>query len=178
MLDTQYSLGAQDVGTKKITRARDLREAMSKYVPTDSEFEQAFATARVSRPHLARYYLRALEKTLQADRQPEYVANEDLAEITLEHVTPLAPSEAWDIDADDAKAAQRLLGNMVLLKADRNRDLGAKGFAEKKAAYAESQHLITQQVAEYDSWTLKEIRDRQAKLAKVAVQTWHLKFSD
>ena len=57
MLDTQYSLRAKDVGTKKITKARELREAMKPYAPTDAEFEEAFASARVSRPHLARYYL-------------------------------------------------------------------------------------------------------------------------
>ena len=65
MLDQQYSLRAQDVGTKKLTKARDLRNAMEKYVPTDKEFQEAFSTARVSRPHSARYYLRALEKSLK-----------------------------------------------------------------------------------------------------------------
>jgi Protein of unknown function (DUF1524) len=105
MLDTQYSLRAQDVGTKAITKARDLREAMKKYVPTDSEFEQAFSTARVSRPHLARYYLRALEKSLKSEAQPEYVANEEVTEINLEHVLPLSPSEVWQVDSDEAKAA-------------------------------------------------------------------------
>ena len=60
MLDTQYSNRAQDVGTGKITKARELREAMSNYVPSDAQFEEAFSTARVSRAHLARYYLRAL----------------------------------------------------------------------------------------------------------------------
>jgi hypothetical protein len=178
MLDTQYSLRAQDVGTKKITKARDLREAMKKYVPTDSEFEQAFATARVSRPHLARYYLRALEKSLKNDDQPEYVANEEVTEINLEHVLPLSPSGTWKVDSDEAKAAQRLLGNMVLLKANQNRDIGNKSFEEKKKAFAGSGYFITQQVAAYDNWGLKEIRERQANLAKTAVKTWRLTFGD
>ena len=47
MLDTQYSLRAQDVGTNRITTARELRDAMKEYVPVDAEFEEAFATARV-----------------------------------------------------------------------------------------------------------------------------------
>ena len=178
MLDTQYSLRAQDVGTKKITKARDLREAMKQYVPTDSEFEQAFATARVSRPHLARYYLRALEKSLKADDQPEYVANEEVTEINLEHVLPLSPSEAWKVDTDEAKAAQRLLGNMVLMRANQNRDVGSKSFDEKKVVFAASGYFITQQVAKYDSWGLNQIRDRQAELAKIAVKTWRTSFGD
>ena len=46
---------------------------------------------RVCRPHLARYYLRALEKSLKYDDQPEYVANEEVTEINLEHCLPLSP---------------------------------------------------------------------------------------
>lgn len=176
MLDLQYSLRAQDVGTKKITKARELRDAMSNYVPADAAFEEAFATARVSRPHLARYYLRALEKSLKHDDQPEYVANEEVTEVNLEHVLPLTAGPEWGVDSDGAKAAQRMLGNMALLRANQNRDLGTKPFAEKKLIYGESGYLTTQQLAKFDSWGLKEIRKRQALLAKTAVKTWRLTF--
>lgn len=178
MLDLQYSLRAQDVGTKKITKARELREAMAKYVPTDAAFEEAFATARVSRPHLARYYLRAIEKSLKADEQPEYVANEEVSEINLEHVLPLTAGAEWGVDSDEARAAQRMLGNLVLLKANQNRDIGNKTFAEKKQVYKDSAYFTTQQIAKYDGWGLKQIRERQAELAKVAVKTWRLTFGD
>jgi len=178
MLDTQYSLRAKEVGTKRITTAANLRKAMSEYVPTDSEFEEAFATARVSRAHLARYYLRALDKTLQADPQPEYVANEEAEQINLEHVLPLAPSADWGVDAESAQAAERLLGNMVLLRADENRDLGNATFAEKKRSYKRSSYEITKQVAGYTKWKLEQIKDRQANMAKIAVKTWSLKFAD
>jgi hypothetical protein len=124
MLDTQYSLRAQDVGTKRIKKARELREAMKSYVPTDAEFEEAFASVRVSRPHLARYYLRAIDKTIKSDPQPEFVANEEADQITLEHVLPLNPSAKWESNGETAQAAQRLLGNMVLLRANQNRDIG------------------------------------------------------
>jgi hypothetical protein len=33
-------------------------------------------------------------------------------------------------------------------------------------------------IAEYDEWNLDAIRDRQAKLAKLAVRTWSLRFED
>jgi hypothetical protein len=56
---------------------------MASYVPTDAQFQEAFSTARVSRPHLARYYLRALEKYRKGDPQPEWVANEEVTEIDL-----------------------------------------------------------------------------------------------
>lgn len=178
MLDLQYSLRAQDVGTKKITKARELREAMAKYVPTDAAFEEAFATARVSRSHLARYYIRALEKNLKKEEQPEYVANEEVSEINLEHVLPLSAGAEWGVDSDEARAAQRMVGNMVLLKANQNRDIGNKSFAEKKIVYKDSGYFTTKRIAEYENWGLKEIRERQTELAKVAVTTWRLTFGD
>lgn len=176
LLDTQYSLRAQDVGTGKITKATELREAMSRYVPTDTEFESVFATARVSRTHLARYYLRAIEKHRANDPQPEYVPNEDVSDINLEHVLPLTPTDAWDVDVESAKAAQKLLGNMVLLPAGQNKDLGNKSFAEKRVVLASSGYVTTSEVGACKKWTVAEIRERQAGLAKSAVATWPLTF--
>ena len=178
MLDTQYSLRAQDVGTKRITTARELREAMKEYVPTDGQFEEAFATARVSRAHFARYYLRAIDKTIKADPQPEYVANEEAEQITLEHVLPLSPSVDWNVDDETAQIAQRMLGNMVLLRANQNKDIGNSTFEEKKSVFAQSGYSITNQVALYSKWSMTEIRERQAEMAKLAIKTWSLKFGD
>ena len=177
MLDTQYSLRAKDVGTKQITKASELREAMKSYVPSDAEFEASFSNARVSRAYQARYYLRALENTKKQMTQPEYVPNESVADINLEHVMPLKVGEEWDIDDDMAETSQNMLGNMVLLKSNQNRDLGNLPFAEKKIAYAKSGYDLTKQVASYPQWTLDEIRERQQNLAKLAVKTWTLDFS-
>jgi hypothetical protein len=178
LLDTQYSHRAHEVGIGKITKARELRTAMAAYVPTDAQFREAFSTARVSRPHLARYYLRALEKSLKKDPQPEYVANEDVAEINLEHVLPLNPGPEWKVDSDVARTVQRLLGNMVLLRANQNRDIANRHFSEKREIYRSSGYFITQQIANYDQWGLEEIRQRQAELAEIAIQTWPLTFGD
>ena len=52
---------AREVGAGEITKARELRDSMNDLVPSDADFEQAFAVARVSRQHLARYYLRSID---------------------------------------------------------------------------------------------------------------------
>lgn len=172
LLDQQYSLRAQEIGTGKITKARELRAAMERYVPTDVEFETAFSTARVSRPRFARYYLRALEKTMKGDPEPEFVANEDISQITLDHVLPLNPGDEWGISSEEAEATQKLIGNMVLLRATDNRDLGNKVFGEKRGRYAHSAYFTTQMVAKESSWGVQQIKERQAKLARLAVETW------
>jgi hypothetical protein len=122
--------------------------------------------------------LRALEKTQKDLPHPEYVANEDVRDVTLEHVMPLEATTNWTVDPDAAQSAQKYLGNMVLVREPINRDLGKKGWPEKKAALSESGYDLTKMVAKYDNWNLDEIRDRQAKIAKIALRTWTLSFED
>lgn len=66
------------------------------------------------------------------------------------------------------------LRNMVLLQAKSNTLIGNSAFADKKKVLKESSYSLTQAVAKYDQWTPKEIKERQAKLAKMAVETWPL----
>jgi hypothetical protein len=176
LLDTQYSLRAMDVGTETITTASALRDAMQKHVPTDAEFEAAFATARVSRARLARYYLRAIEKTRQGNQDAEFVPNEEVEAVNLEHVLPLTPGDEWEIESDMAEAAQKLIGNMALMASGENVANANDGFEKKKAAYAKSKFGTTKELASYDTWDTASIQKRQAELAKTAVQTWSTTF--
>jgi Protein of unknown function (DUF1524) len=178
MLDTQYSLRARDVDLGQITKARELRESMRSHVPSDKEFEAAFAIAKVSRGYLARYYLRALENSAKELSQPEYVANESVQDITLEHIMPLRAGEDWDIDEDLAEATQKFIGNLALIKLNQNRDLANQSFEEKRLIYQKSGYDLTKQVAQYDKWTIDEIKDRQSNLAKLAIKTWSLDLSE
>jgi hypothetical protein len=179
MLDQQYSLRAQEVGTKRITKARELREAMEEYVPTDTEFEEQFTVARVSRPYLARYYLRALEKAAKGLAHPEYIENEEVADVDLEHVIPLTPNKNWKQTDEAARASVKFLGNMALIRAPTNSKLGGASFADKKKEYANSGYLLTKEIARYgDKWGIEQIRDRQSRMAKLAVKTWSLDFTD
>jgi hypothetical protein len=178
MLDLQYSLRARDVGLGQITKARELRESMRSYVPSDKEFEGAFAIAKVSRSYLARYYLRALENSAKELSQPEYVANDSVIDITLEHIMPLRAGDDWDTDEDVADSAQKFIGNLALVKATQNRDLGNLSFEEKKTLYKQSGYELTRQIAQYDRWGLDEIRERQSTLAKLATKTWSIDLSE
>ncbi len=171
MLDEQYSRRAQEVGTERITTARELRDAMGRYVPTDAEFHAAFATARVSRAHLARYYLRAIDKVTKDDPQPEFVSNEDMEQLTLDHILPLSSSEAW-VTNEEAEAVQKMLGNLVLLKPNQNREISGKSFNQRRDAYAHSAYNVTRMVAEHSRWGADEIRARQTQLARLALQAW------
>jgi len=61
---------------------------------------------------------------------------------------------------------------MVLLNPEQNVKLGNKGFEEKRAIYAASPLLMTQQIGGYLTWGPDEIDQWQERLAELAVKIW------
>lgn len=178
-LDEHYANRAYLIGTEKITTAKELRDSLRPEVPSDSQFQQEFATARVSKSYLARYYLRALDKLLRQDPNPEFVANEDYDATNLEHIIPLNPSDKWAISADEAASANQLIGNLTLLSTKKNVSLGNEPFAQKVKVYKTSSYYITSKLQEFgDTFGLKEVKERQAFLASLAPKAWPLTFAD
>lgn len=177
LLDRNYAIKAQQVGNRDITTAKQLASSMVDVVPTDTAFEGAFATARVTQNYLARYYLRALELQIKQDPEPELVPNEEEEVINLEHILPLNPSPAWKVDSEIASACFNRIGNMVLLQAKVNVAVGNETFSKKRPHYTKSTFLLTKQVGKAQTWDLERINERQKHLANLAVKTWSLTVS-
>ncbi len=171
LLDRHYGLRAQEVTAGTITTAKQLVKAMADVVPPDGTFQTAFAEARVSQAHLARYYLRALERQAKGDPEPEHIPNQEEV-VNLEHVLPQTPSDGWTIDPDMAEAYYKRLGNMVLLKAKKNVAIGNKPFNEKRPELQASGYILTKQVGDEEAWGVSQIAKRQKRLADLAVKTW------
>lgn len=175
-LETHYSDRAKEVNDGKITTAAELAAAMRGVVPSDSEFKTSFATASVSKAYLARYYLRVLEKQERGQSEPELVPNDNADVVILEHILPQNPSAAWGkISSDDQEAYGNRLGNLILLRKRIGEEIGNKGFAAKKKHYADSEFLITKELATVSDWGIAEIAERQARLAEQAVKAWPVK---
>jgi len=173
LLDRNYAVVAEQVGSKKIKTAKELVKAMQDVVPPDATFEAAFAEARVSQNFLARYYLRALELKAKQDPEPELIPNEEQEVINLEHILPENPDGNWpDIDPEVASAHYKRLGNMALLKASQNSIIGNSSFADKRPLLKASGYVLTAETATDRNWGIKEITERQKRLAALAVQTW------
>lgn len=148
---------------------------MKDVVPPDATFEAAFSEARVEKGYLARYYLRALERRVKDEDQPELVPNEEEEEVNLEHILPETLERNWpNTDPELAAAYYNRLGNMVLLQAKKNSTIGNAAFADKKKVLAASAFLLTSGVKDSANWGTNEIQGRQKTLAKVAVETWPL----
>jgi hypothetical protein len=172
LLDRNYSLRAQEVSNKTIKNAAQLTTALN-IVPSDALFEQAFSEVRVSQDFIARYLLRALEMKAKGSPEPENIPNDEENVINVEHILPEHPEDNWpNIDKDMASALHKRLGNMVLMQASKNSLIGNSAFSEKKKVLKESAFALTSEVAKESRWEAKQIKERQAELAKLAVETW------
>jgi len=148
---------------------------MKGIVRTDAEFLEGLRRARVSKTHLARYYLRAIEISRAGEPNPELGGIiEDTSTYNLEHVIPLRPSAHWNLSDETIQAYSKRLANMTLLDPTINVDLDNKTFAEKRPIYKASPLLITQEIAGFSKWGPDEIEKRQVALAKDALAIWKI----
>ncbi len=175
VLDRHYGLRAKEVTEGTVKTAGEIAERMKGIVRTDAEFREGFKRHRVSKKHLARYYLRAIELQKAGEANAELGGTlEDPTIYNLEHIIPLNPSEAWSLSDEIIQGYAKRLGNMTLLDPTNNEDVANKTFAEKLLIYKKSPLLITQEIAGFTKWGPDEIDKRQEGLAEVALQVWTL----
>lgn len=177
VLDKAYATAAKQVIDEEVTTTEEIYSALAAYIPTDERFRTAFETATVSQAYLARYYLRALEACHRSESDtPELVPVQNTEVLNLEHILPRSPTlEQWpSIDIEAASVYARRLGNMALLRAQKNSIVGNGSYPEKQPILAASTLTLTKMAGECDDWGVEEIKDRQATLAGLAVRTWPL----
>jgi len=174
-LEAEYGKRALEVHHGTITTAKQIATAMAGIIPVDSAFEAQFSNVTVSKPNLARYYLRALQRKEDGkDSEPQYVPSDE-AGISLEHILPQSPSSDWKIDLDILRANWQRIGNLVLLQTSQNNLVANGSYLSKKGTLAKSYFSLTREAASHTKWGVDEIGARQARLAELAVQTWPLK---
>ncbi len=100
---------------------------------------------------------------------------------SIEHVLPQNPSDQWDalIPQDRQDEFVYRIGNMTLLEAGINRELGNAAYSTKRDAYAGSSYELTKAIANQapEEWTIPYINERQKALAQRAVHLWRSPFA-
>ncbi|MGQ7848143.1 DUF262 domain-containing protein [Granulosicoccus sp. 3-233] len=170
-LERLYSETAKAITEGKITKSLEVISEL-KTVPSDSAFEAAFAYATVSKPKVARYFLRELEiaKSHLAD---DIIPDIDPTKVNLEHVLPQSPADGWkDFDEEEWRTYHKRLGNMAIMSSGSNSDIGNASFSKKKSAYKDSSFYFTEQLSSSPEWTKDKIESRQKEMAQVAVKHW------
>ena len=155
--------------------AEAIRSLAPIYV-ADHSFRQTFAekvlrTTSSRNRHVVRYILFCLERQLSGQ---EY--DMDSPQYTLEHVFPENPEENWPGFTDEhaAEFVYRL-GNLTLMEAKPNREVGNATFEAKKTVYAQCPLQITQKVAaENTEWNPDRIAERQRWMARQATTIWRV----
>ncbi len=172
--ETAYCNAAMAIRSGQVKTAAALLEKLGSIVPSDKEFESAFASARVTKVALSRYYLRALEAFDAGEKEPEFVANKDEAAVNLEHVLPKNATETeWPTFPGELKKQWvDRLGNHALLQKTPNAKIGNKPFSVKKPKLGQSNFTLTKQISAELDWTPETIEARQAQLAAKASKVW------
>ena len=171
-LERIYADTAKSITENKIKSAKEVTDAF-RTLPTDAAFEAGFSIASISKPSLARFYLRSLEEGMSAETE-ERVPNTDVEKVNLEHVLPLTVTEEWEkiFSKDDTRAYQKRLGNLALMSSKSNSKAGNDSFTEKRKVFAKSTFHFTKIIGSKKIWNKKEIEQRQNEMAKLAVKIW------
>jgi hypothetical protein len=169
-----FAAAALAVFRDEIETVKQLKDALQRVIVSDADFIDTFATARSSKPDLARYYLRALEAAAANENEPWYVLNDDEAAITLEHILPKSPPPGtWkEFDAEDARRYLKRLGNLCLLQRSGNSNLDNSSFEAKKKLFKKSPLKFTGEVANIAEWSPVNVEKRQRKMAEMAIRAW------
>jgi len=172
-----YNEVAVRISREKIGSKQALAE-LARVYPNDEQFKAAFAdkelrTTSSRNESVVRYILFSLERHLG---HTDYDPASD--RYNIEHILPENPDESWqDYDEHrDEKFIYRL-GNMTLMDAKANREVGNRSYGLKQAEYAKSLFAITRRVAEeYAEWNTDKIASRQHWMAKQATSIWRVDF--
>jgi hypothetical protein len=137
--------------------------------PDDHAFESAF----VEFPIADRAYAREILETLERARRHKEPA--DLRAAQVEHVMPQTLNDAWreslgiNTDRIHAEWLHRP-GNLTL--SAYNQELWNHPFSVKRDRYAQSNIVLTRELASYERWTESETRERGNALARQAAEIW------
>ncbi len=168
---------AHKVFLGEIKDSHGIHSSLKSIIPNDEQFRLAFQTATVSSRKLAKYYLRSLEMVAKGEKEPWHIPNDDKSVINLEHVLPEKTEGNWpQFTEDQVRLFYKRIGNLALLRASENSALKSAGFDAKKPIYQQSPYALTAQIAQANTWTIKEITERQEVLSGYALKAWPEKW--
>ncbi|MBI4741410.1 MAG: HNH endonuclease [Betaproteobacteria bacterium] len=130
-------------------------------------------TAQSRNNRVVRFILCALERHLSGGRV-DYNFTSD--SFNIEHVLPQNPQTGWEAFTDEeVDALTYRLGNMTLMQAGANKDLGNTSYAAKRPVFEQSGFEITRKLAaDHAEWTPERIATHQNWMAAQATAIWRI----
>jgi len=180
-LEPLYHDAARSVLAGSAKRPADVAAVLRPVYLSDDEFQSDFRhiafRTQGARRRLVRYILCKLE-TRVGGRTVDWESDAG----TIEHILPENPSAEWEdsFPAEFWDSCVYRLGNLTLLEANRNREIGNNAYFEKTNAYSDSGYMLSKALVERnpDAWTLARLEWRQEWMAKQAAQVWRFDGAD
>ncbi|MCQ1551068.1 MAG: DUF262 domain-containing HNH endonuclease family protein [Candidatus Accumulibacter phosphatis] len=171
-----YNAVAERIARGEIKNLGSALAVMQGVYPNDAAFRAAFAekairTTQSRNNRVVRFILCALEKHLS---DADYSFTSD--SFNIEHVLPQNPQAGWETFSDEeADALTYRLGNMTLMQAGQNKNLGNAAYEDKRAVFQQSGFAITRKLAtEHAEWTPERIAAHQNWMAAQATAIWRI----
>ena len=162
IFDIAKRIRSADLSTREFT------DEIAAFSPDDITFQSAFESVSIGRMNSSRYLLKEIELSKRPTEEL-LVAFPD--RVHVEHIYPKTPLPSER--NPNHEFLINMLGNHTLLSARLNTSLRNAAFSDKKPKYAESDLIITQEIAaNYSDWGQLSIRQRQSDLAESAVEIW------
>lgn len=178
-LEPVYQAAARAVRTGRAATPAAIAALLRPVYVQDEKFEQDMSLLVVETSGQQRRLTKYILGRLEADASGRPV--DPLTDpASIEHVLPENPGAGWDdvFSVEQQEALVYRLGNLTLLEATLNREVGNAPYAEKVAAYGRSAYTLTRSIIERapTEWTAELIAERQLRMAKRAVHLWRIDF--
>ena len=177
-LETAYSslakkIANNDFDNQNLT-TKIIKTELSSVMVSDELFKSAFAEKEIN-------YKDARGKKIisyilwRIESQESQNSNEETQDssATIEHILPENPDDSWNFEGN-VNDYKNKLGNFALLEPTKNRDIANQSFEKKKETYATSKYVTTQNLGDYQEWQIKNLKQRQEKMAKLACVVWSI----
>ena len=172
-----YNSVAERIAKGEITNLGAALGAMQSVYPNDAAFRSAFAektirTTQSRNNRVVRYILCALENHLSPGHDYSFTSDS----FNIEHVLPQNPQAGWEAFSDEeADALAYRLGNMTLIQAGANKDLGNSPYSVKRAVFEQSGFSIARKLAvDHAEWTPERVAAHQNWMANQATTIWRI----
>ncbi len=168
----EICLGLSESGPVSWLREKLSNGSGGRRWPRDGEFFDALVSKPIyPRRRIARYMLISIEESF---KHKEAV---DTATATIEHIMPQSLSDSWknSLGENYAEVHEKWLdtiGNLTLT--GYNAELSNAPFSDKKELLKNTHFELSKTILEKMNWGAKEIKERGAELANVALKRWEL----
>ena len=171
-----YNAASERVANAEIKTLAAALAAMPSIYPNDASFRAAFAektirTMQSRNNRVVRFILCELERQLSG-QATSFTSDS----FSIEHVLPQNPQSGWDaFSNEEAEALTYRLGNMTLMQAGANKDVGNAAYAAKRTVFEQSGFAITRKLAADNAeWTPERVAAHQTWMAAQATAIWRI----